>query len=90
MVYNTAYDELITAGKAGVKVWYCEPDYKAFARNATAPLKSGARSGSLSGCGPTLTSKLKGGKAPPWQLGSFQSIHERITFRQEAPEPGLR
>ncbi|KAL3143046.1 hypothetical protein ABBQ38_003321 [Trebouxia sp. C0009 RCD-2024] len=81
MLYNAVYDELITAGKAGVKVWYCEPDYKAFAKNAAAPLRSGARSSPLSGFAPTSMSKLKGGRAPPWQLGAFQSIRERITFR---------
>ena len=81
MLYNAEYDELITAGKAGVKVWYCEPDYKAFAKNAAAPLKTGARSSPLSGCAPTFMSKLKGGRALPWQLGAFQSIRERITFR---------
>ena len=81
MLYNQAYDELITAGRAGVKVWYCEPDYKAFARNAAAPLTKGAMSSPLSGSSPTFTLKLKGGKAPPWQLGAFQSIRERITFR---------
>ena len=81
MLYNYAYDELITAGRAGVKVWYCEPDYKAFTRNAAAPLKSGARSSPLSGTSPMIASKLKDGKAPPWQLGAFQTIRERITFR---------
>lgn len=81
MLYNTVYDELITAGKAGVKVWYCEPDYKAFAKNSAAPLKSGARSSPLSGFAPSFMSKLNGGRAPPWQLGAFQSIRERITFR---------
>ena len=78
MLYNHAYDELITAGRAGVKVWYCEPDYKAFARNAAAPLKS--RTSPLSGS-PVVASKLKDGKAQPWQLGAFQTIRERITFR---------
>lgn len=78
MLYNHVYDELITAGRAGVKVWYCEPDYKAFARNAAAPLKS--RTSPLSGS-PVVASKLKDGKAQPWQLGAFQTIRERITFR---------
>ena len=81
MLYNSAFDELITAGRNGVKVWYCEPDYKAFARNAAAPLKTGTRSSPLLGSSATFASKLKGGKAPPWQLGAFQSIHERVTFR---------
>ena len=81
MLYNHAYDELITAGRAGVKVWYCEPDYKAFAWNAAAPLKSGPRSSPMSGSSPMIASKLKGGKAPPWQLGAFQTVRERITFR---------
>lgn len=81
MLYNTTYDELITAGRAGVKVWYCEPDYKAFARNAAAPLRTGARSSPLSGSSPMCATKLKGGKAPPWQLGAFQTIRERVTFR---------
>ena len=81
MLYNSAFDELITAGRNGVKVWYCEPDYKAFARNAAAPLKTGTRASPLLGSSATFASKLKGGKAPPWQLGAFQSIHERVTFR---------
>lgn len=90
MLYNAVYDELITAGKAGVKVWYCEPDYKAFAKNAAAPLRSGARSSPLSGFAPTSMSKLKGGRAPPWQLGAFQSIRERITFRLDPGEQAKR
>ena len=82
MLFNAACDELITAGRNGVKVWYCQPDYKAFARNAATPLKTGSKSGPVLGSTATLASKLKGGKAPPWQLGAFQSIRERVTFRQ--------
>jgi len=79
MLYNAAYDELITTGRNGVKAWYCEPDYKAFAKNAAAPL--GPRSKLQPGNSATFASKLKGGKAPPWELGAFQSIRERVTFR---------
>ena len=84
MVYNAAYDELITSGRNGVKAWYCEPDYKAFAKNAAAPLQSGSSSRLQPGNSATAASKLKGGKAPPWELGAFQSIRERVTFRSQA------
>ncbi|KAL0038743.1 hypothetical protein WJX79_006176 [Trebouxia sp. C0005] len=81
MVYNAAIDELMTIGRNGVKAWYCEPDYKAFAKNAAAPLQAGSGSKLLPGNSATSMSKLKGGKAAPWELGAFQSIHERVTFR---------
>ncbi|KAL0051218.1 hypothetical protein WJX82_003945 [Trebouxia sp. C0006] len=81
MVYNAACDELITIGRNGVKAWYCEPDYKAFAKNAAAPLQAGSGSKLLPGNSASSMSKLKGGKAAPWELGAFQSIHERVTFR---------
>ncbi|DBA99981.1 TPA: hypothetical protein ACH3X1_013852 [Trebouxia sp. C0004] len=81
MLYNAACDELITIGRNGVKAWYCEPDYKAFAKNAAAPLQTGSGSKLLPGNSATSMSKLKGGKAAPWELGAFQSIHERVTFR---------
>ena len=81
MLYNAAYDELITTGRNGVKAWYCEPDYKAFAKNAAAPVNVGSKSRLQPGNSATFASKLNGGKAPPWELGAFQSIRERITFR---------
>jgi len=81
MVYNAECDELITIGRNGVKAWYCEPDYKAFAKNAAAPLQAGSGSKLLPGNSATSMSKLQGGKAAPWELGAFQSIHERVTFR---------
>ena len=82
MVYNAEYDELITIGKNGVKAWYCEPDYKAFAKNASAPLNFAPRcKPPQPGVSASFASKLKGGKAPPWELGAFQNLRERVTFR---------
>lgn len=82
MAYNSMYDELITSGRNGVKTWVCEPDYKAFAKNAAAPIN--ARSSTKVAPGTSaaaFVTNLKGGKAPPWELGAFQSIRERATFR---------
>ena len=84
MVYNSAYDELITSGRNGVKAWYCEADYKAFAKNSAAPLNTGPRSKQQLGNSATFASKLKGGKAPPWELGAFQNVRERVTFRYQS------
>ena len=81
MLYNSLYDELITIGRNGVKAWYCEADYKAFAKNSAAPLNHGSRAKQQLDNSATFASKLKGGKAPPWELGGFQSLRERVTFR---------
>ena len=82
MVYNHVYDELITSGRNGVKTWICEPDYKAFAKNAAAPISARSSTKITPGTSAAaFVTKLKGGKAPPWELGAFQSIRERATFR---------
>lgn len=82
MVYNPVYDELITSGRNGVKTWICEPDYKAFAKNAAAPISARSSTKITPGTSAAaFVTKLKGGKAPPWELGAFQSIRERATFR---------